>query len=254
MDPFLENPALWTDVHHELISTAREILAHQLKPNYSVRVEERAYISDEDDPGRQLIIPDLRVMHRVITLLDEQLHEPYLEVIDRASRAVVTVIEILSPSNKIRGSRSRKSYEEKRLQVMRSEGSFIEIDLLRGMDGFPPYDVLPRHDYRVHVSRASKRPKGKLWPILTEQRLPKIPVPLLPDAADGELDLQLVLNTAYDRAIYDQEVDYRSDPVPPPDGRAGTMGRCSAQGKGAAIIHQREPKSTREAAESCPAK
>jgi hypothetical protein len=236
MDPYLEDPALWPDVHHELISTAREILARQLKPKYSVRVEERVYISDEADPGRQVIVPDLRIVHRgggsvtgqgtdaaaaviepieVVTLIEEEHHEPRLEVIDRASRAVVAVIEILSPSNKIKGSRSRSSYEEKRLEVMRSPSSFIEVDLLRGMEGFAPHDVLPPHDYRVHVSRASRRPKGTLWPIRLEQRLPRIPVPLLPDDPDSELDLQLMLDTAYDRAIYDQEVDYRSAATPP---------------------------------------
>ncbi|MFI5074916.1 MAG: DUF4058 family protein [Actinomycetales bacterium] len=29
------------------------------------------------------------------------------------------------------------------------------------------------------------------------------------------LDLQAVLNAAYDRAGYDLEIDYRADPVPP---------------------------------------
>jgi hypothetical protein len=29
-----------------------------------VRIEERVYISDEDDPGRQVIVPDLRIADR----------------------------------------------------------------------------------------------------------------------------------------------------------------------------------------------
>jgi hypothetical protein len=57
MDPYLEDPAIWPDVHHELISAIREILVRQLRPRYSVRVEERLYVSDETDPGRRVLVP-----------------------------------------------------------------------------------------------------------------------------------------------------------------------------------------------------
>ena len=46
-------------------------------------------------------------------------------------RLVVTVIEILSPTNKVAGSRGRESYETKRQEVMRSPSHLVEIDLLR---------------------------------------------------------------------------------------------------------------------------
>jgi len=54
-----------------------------------------------------------------------------------------------------------------------------------------------------------------VWPILLPQRLPVILIPLKPEDSDVELDLQTVLNTAYDRAAYDMVVDYRAEPVPP---------------------------------------
>ncbi len=59
MDPYLEDPSLWPDVHHELLSVARERLNRQLRPQYHVRVQERVYISDENDPGRKAITPDV---------------------------------------------------------------------------------------------------------------------------------------------------------------------------------------------------
>src|SRR5262245_34325750 len=66
MDPYLEEPGLWPDVHHGLISEMQAVLNRLLRPKYHVRVEERVYISDEDDPGRKVIIPDLRVAERPV--------------------------------------------------------------------------------------------------------------------------------------------------------------------------------------------
>jgi hypothetical protein len=116
MDPYLEDPGLWPDVHHGLISEIQAALNRQLRPKYHVRVEERVYISDENDPGRSVIVPDLQVAVRpgqegsafdptrgpaldvaepivVTTLLDEEIHEARLEIVDREARLVVTVIE-----------------------------------------------------------------------------------------------------------------------------------------------------------------
>src|SRR5436189_819053 len=61
MDPYLETPELWPDVHHELISQVRAALNPLLRPRYVARVELRVYVSDEDDPGREAILPDVRV-------------------------------------------------------------------------------------------------------------------------------------------------------------------------------------------------
>ena len=239
MDPYLEEPGLWPDVHHELISVGREMLNRQLRPKYHVRVEERVYISDEMDPGRSVIIPDLRIRDVsdseepqvfqasetatatvaepivLTTLIEDEIHEARLEIIDGSQRSVVTVIEVLSPTNKVAGSRGRASYEKKRLEIMNSPAHFVEIDLLR--EGIPiqTRELLPKADYCVHVSRRDGRPKGTVWPILLPQRLPPINIPLLPEDADSELDLQAVLDTVYDRAAYDLEIDYAQVPVPP---------------------------------------
>jgi hypothetical protein len=41
MDPYLESPTLWPDVHHELISGIRAALIGTLRPRYVARVELR---------------------------------------------------------------------------------------------------------------------------------------------------------------------------------------------------------------------
>ena len=64
MDPYLEDPSLWPDVHNELITCARAELNRRLSSKYYVRIEERLYVSPEDDPGRSVLIPDLRIAER----------------------------------------------------------------------------------------------------------------------------------------------------------------------------------------------
>ena len=240
MDPYLEEPGLWPDVHHELISETRALLNTVLRPKYYVRIEQRVYISDEGDSGRLVMVPDLRIALNpdregqvfatgggtalavaepieAITLIEEEIHESYIEIVDRVERLVVTVIEILSPTNKAAGSRGRESYEHKRSDVMKSPSHLVEIDLLRRGLPIPVYGGIPPHEYLVHVSRAGRRPKATLWPIRLSQKLPPITVPLKPEDGHVALDLQAVLDAAYDRAGYDLELDYNSDPVPPLD-------------------------------------
>ena len=60
----------------------------------------------------------------------------YLEVRDREGREVVTVIELLSPSNKRAGD-DRESYLAKRRELLRSPAHLVEIDLLRGWTPMP---------------------------------------------------------------------------------------------------------------------
>src|SRR5262249_53343532 len=57
MDPYLETPDLWPDVHHGLISQIQADLNATIRPAYVARVELRVYLSEEDDPGRETIIP-----------------------------------------------------------------------------------------------------------------------------------------------------------------------------------------------------
>jgi Protein of unknown function (DUF4058) len=237
MDPYLEHPARWPDVHHRLITASSDYLTEQLRPRYFVRIEERVYVSDPEDPGRDVIIPDLRIGKAPnqdvprpagqsqavatiepitrVTLIEDEIHEARLEVIDAVSRGLVTVIEFLSPTNKVTGSRGRESYREKQLEVMHSPTHLVEIDLLRGGARTVEQLKMPPFDYLVHVSRAYERPRGKLWPIPLRSPLPPIPIPLKRGDADAVLDLQRVLNTVYDRAAYELTVDYSAEPVPP---------------------------------------
>jgi hypothetical protein len=180
MDPYLEDPGLWPDVHTRIITGMSDFLNEALRPKYLVRIEERIYISDEGDPGR--------------SLLDEQIRERFLEIADRGRRKVVTVIEVLSPTNKFPGSRGLKSFRRKRKETMNSRSHWVEVDLLRTGVSLGLRKRLPPHEYFVHVSPVDRRPEGFLWPIRLDQRLPPIPIPLGPEDRDIVLDLQTRLS------------------------------------------------------------
>ena len=49
MDPYLETPDLWPDVHHELISQIRQALNPTLRPRYVARVELRVYDNEIEE-------------------------------------------------------------------------------------------------------------------------------------------------------------------------------------------------------------
>ncbi len=237
MDPYLESPTIWPDVHHELISEIRAALAPSIRPRYVARVELRVYISDDDDPGRAALVPDVRVEANpapkgarkaksqsalaaaqpliVPTLMDEEIEEAFLKIVHVETEELVTIIELLSPTNKIRGSRGRASFMAKRHEIMNSEVHWVEIDLLRG--GVPSVTDPPLRpsDYRILVSRADQRTRTRYWPVSVRQPLPVIQVPLRGKDPEAPLDLGAVFRSAYDRAGYDMSIDYRKEPQPP---------------------------------------
>jgi hypothetical protein len=239
MDPFLEDPAGWPNFHFDLIAEIKGELNRLLRPKYYARAEERVYVSDQDDPGRRVIVPDMRVLARdhgpeqpspspsatahptvaepveVVTLIEDEIREMRIEVIDASLRQVVTVIEVLSPTNKVADACGQRSFRHKRAEVLCSASHWVEIDLLRAGERLVSGELLPYGDYFVHVSRVERRPRGQVWPIQLPQRLPAIPIPLREPDPDAKLDLQELLSNAYDRSSYDLAIDYRREPIPP---------------------------------------
>ena len=199
-----------------LYSGIQALLSEQLRPKYFVRVDERIYISDGSDPTLQL--PDRFRGLDLSGRIEVEIHEAFLKLIDVRDRDVVTVIEILSPATKLTDSPGGQSFEQKRREIMSCPSHWVEIDLLRGNRMVPVPQRVGPHEYLVHVSKADVRPRSFLYPIRLPQRLPVIPIPLKPADPGARLDLQAVLDSAYDRAGYDLGIDYRTEPKPPLDG------------------------------------
>jgi hypothetical protein len=60
MNPYLENPVFWSEVHNRLIVNLADSLALLIPPQYRVAIEQRTYLSDESD-SVLVGIPDVAV-------------------------------------------------------------------------------------------------------------------------------------------------------------------------------------------------
>jgi len=166
MDPYLENPNLWPDVHNSLIAAIANEISPTLRPRYFVALEQRTYSSDvTSEPIRTAVIAIGRESERrtpavveVEIPMAEPVRETYLEVRSVPAGEVVTVIELLSPANKRSGT-GRALYLEKREAVLSTRTSLVEVDLLRGGEPMPTRGPAVDSDYRILVSRPHRRPK-----------------------------------------------------------------------------------------------
>lgn len=231
MNPWLENHRLWSDVHVSLISLLRETLAPALEPRYFVGVGTHTYISTLPTRPVQSRYPDVSVIYTgggaVLTRavaesatpylveipLPEPYDEPYLEVQLVPEGEVVTVIELLSHTNKRAGD-ERRIYLQKRKEFLSSEVHFVEIDLLRAGEAMP-YTAERPADYRIVVRRKEHRQNLQVYPFSVRHPIPIFPLPLLPDDQEPLVDLGALLQTVYDRARYRLVIDYNRAPEPP---------------------------------------
>jgi hypothetical protein len=231
MDPYLEAPTIWPDVHTTLMSIFREQLTPLLAPKYLAELETQVVIDRRDDEP-QIVLPDVSVTTadvlsgalsgvamaasapvRIRVPLDMPTRLVSIHIRQRETERLVAVIELLSPVNKRRG-KGREEYLEKRRTLLTSPVHFIEIDLLRSYPRMPFDDPLPPAHYLVMVCNAGERPNSSVWPISVRQPLPTIPIPLLSPDPPVPLDMGQALRTAYTRARYDLRVDYRQPPFP----------------------------------------
>jgi len=235
MNPYLENPEFWAEVHSRLIIAIADAIAPQLRPKYRVAVEKRVYqmidensilvgipdvlvgrslTNTEKEPSNIAVAAPLTKPITVNLPILEEVREGYLEVREVGTGEVVTVIEILSPKNKRTGE-GRKAYKSKRQQVFGSLTHLIEIDLLRGGEPMPILGNQIKSDYRILVSRSEFRPKAELYPFGLQEQIPAFLLPLRQGDTEPLVDLQALIHGVYDRAGFDLAIDYSREAVPP---------------------------------------
>jgi hypothetical protein len=230
MDPYLERPDFWPNVHSSLIVALRDDLAPRLRPNYYVSIEERTYLLEpggglafstfpdaavigEAAPTYQAVGGDSQIVE-VELPIPEEIRETYLEIRQVADdKKVITVIELLSPTNK-RPGRGRELYEQKRLALLGTKTHLVEIDLLRAGDS-PAMRGGPGSHYHILISRWQERPTATLLPFSIRQPIPIFGLPLQVGDEEARVDIGRLLHDLYDRAGYDLRVDYTDEPEPP---------------------------------------
>jgi len=229
MDPYLENPATFPGIHGPLCTYLRDQLVSQIRPRYIASVGERVIVESYGD--MYAIIPDgwMRRNDRreeggtatleadaplIVEVLDTEITQPFIEILDReADMRVVTVIEIISPTNKFSGP-GRVSYVTKQAEILASTTHLVEIDLLRRgphVVAVPERLVRGRNDYDyvICTSRARfPRSRYEVYLRTVRQRLPRIQVPLADGDADVQLDLRAGIEQAYDAGSYAVRIQY----------------------------------------------
>ena len=132
MNPYLESSRIWREVHSKLIGEMHRFLRRTLPFRYTVIMDERVGIGNDPsrDPPARYALPDLsirggRVRERALApyqtqdevrvtarlpLDDETSSEMFITIGEREREDPVTIVELLSPSNKLPGRHGRSQY------------------------------------------------------------------------------------------------------------------------------------------------
>jgi len=109
MDPYLEQPKLWPAVQHQLLACLYQILLPGLVDRYRARVGTRTYVSE---------------MPLFTSVLRETYTEEFIEVRGRGDGKLVTLIEVVSPANKVTPS-GRKAYVDARASALAQKAGTV---------------------------------------------------------------------------------------------------------------------------------
>jgi hypothetical protein len=246
MDPYLESQPFWSPLHSGIIAAMQRELKARVPRKYSVWTDVNIWLHEfgsEEEDDAQPFEPDvyltetstessagaaLAVINAPATTVLPAVRRKgsrFLRIMEARSDRVVTVVELLSPSNKEPGD-DRKAYMAKRNEYLATGTNFVEIDLHRTGRRMPLGDPAPPEvDYFVLVCRAAEFPKTAIWPISVRDHLPEIAIPLKPEDGCALLPLQVCLDWAYDIGPCDNEVDYTQPPRIPLHGADATWAK-----------------------------
>jgi Protein of unknown function (DUF4058) len=235
IDPFLESQHFWEDFHPSFLTYCRDALNEILPAEYVAQLGERIRLVELSQKKAKLVLPDIavieeadkpsrRVAHRskvagVLTLepvtiplpsVEMEIRDVWIEIRRGTSRAPVTVIELLSPTNKT--GDGFVEYKLKRRSLIRQKIHLVELDLLLGGRRLPMSLPLPVGDYFAFISRAQRRPNSDVYAWTVRDALPSVPIPLMAGTPDVALDLADVFATTYERGRYARLIDYAAPP------------------------------------------
>jgi hypothetical protein len=235
IDPYLEGQHFWEDFHPRFLTYCSDALNEVLPQGYIAQLGQRIRLVESSRKRTKLVLPDIAVIEAagrptrrvarrskaagVLTLepvtiplpsVETEVRDVWIEIRRGTSRAPVTVIEMLSPTNKT--GDGFVEYQLKRRSLIRQKIHLVELDLLLGGRRLPMSLPLPAGDYFAFVSRARRRPDSEVYAWTMHDGLPYIPIPLLAGTPDVAIDLAGVFATTYERGRYALLIDYAATP------------------------------------------
>jgi hypothetical protein len=231
MDPYIQGQT-WLNFHNSFCIALRNQLVPQVLPKYVVDVEERLVVEIEDDASASYLadvsLKESETNSREPALAAsttatlepkiltyrwiEPAREVILQVLDRKSRRVVTIIEVLSPWNK--SATGIAEYLAKREDLLDAGVNLVEIDLVRGGRRLPTVERLPPADFFAFVSRSDEKKRLLTYAWSLRDPLPSFPVPLN-DGDQAEVRLQEAFDRVYDEAGFRHLISYHERTKPP---------------------------------------
>lgn len=248
VDPYLESTS-WESFHAMFVTELARQLNRRLSSDLLARPEERCYVTSRYEQPRRQIKPDTTIAKHVPVLsasggsvavrsltsveaaqptgilhrTEEQVTEHYLEIRrirkGNVEEPVITVVELLSPTNKTEAHNGRESYLKKQIEVLQSFTNLVEIDLLRGGSHTvcadkSALDEFGLWDHVITLSRVERSREISFYLNRLRDLLPSIRIPLRAGEDDVILDLQALYSTCYQDGRFD-ETDYTTEPEPP---------------------------------------
>src|SRR5262245_2687894 len=159
MDPYLESPDWFPNLHDGLITFLVGALMRRLPAPYYARSRQRVwleYAQRQIEPdadvlqsglgasrwqgglGNVAVAEEVELAEPVVIPVEmieyDPLEEPFVEIHrrDGSNDRLVASIEVVSPANKTPGNLGREKYQAKQAEVLAGQPHLIEIDLLRG--------------------------------------------------------------------------------------------------------------------------
>lgn len=233
MDPYTERREWWKGLHNQIVAElGTHLLPPLLAPAYFVDPEPSLQVLTErtvypdlqinakeifpskypSGMGLPVAQPTMTMTFDVENATDDDNEEMALWVRD-ASERLVTVIEVLSYSNKAPGEAKRILYLAKRRELIASGVHLVEVDLLRW--GRRAVLDLPEQPYHILVTRAEEHSKTRIWSFGFDTAIPTVPLPLIDADEYVPLPLQEAFQVIYQARIFRERIDYGVDPEGP---------------------------------------
>jgi hypothetical protein len=241
MDPYLESPAHWSDFHGHFVPQLAEAINQRLPDNYVARIGEHVSVvmPVSEPPGAQSFLPDVTVIRSTRAAstgssartaiaappepvmmtnveLAEEHSEAYVRIVRLPAQELVTVLELISPTNKYGDGRGE--YMRKRHEFLRQPVNLVELDLLRAGVRVAFARPLPPAHYYAFVSRSSGTRVTGAYAWTVRYPFPRLPIPLRTPDPDVVIDLNEPFAAAYNRGRYWKLIKYADVPPPPPFG------------------------------------